>query len=197
MEWKLLNKEGVFLQEVNCQYDSLDLAVMLHGACRVVVDFDKKESQILHIIKSLSIDELKRRISNIGTWKQGKAAPYKPLTLLYALHKFKKERKQSFKYFEVKGDLKNLMRKFSSAKKVHPEYPFIFLSNDSIWSLNVKVSKQCTSKELAQLVGGFTDEVFHALSEDPELVEELIDLILNIYFPGQLHKQVLEEVQAC
>lgn len=47
MEWKLYDKNGEFIQEVNCQYDSLDLAVMFHGATKIEVDFDKKEAKII------------------------------------------------------------------------------------------------------------------------------------------------------
>jgi putative restriction endonuclease len=196
VDWKLLSKEGNFLQEVNCQYDSLDLAVMLYGASKVVVDFVRKESQIVHMITAISIEELKQRISNMGTWKQGKAAPYKPLTVLYALHRFEKEGKQNFSFYEVRNDLKNLLKKFSSAKKVHPEYPFIFLKNDNIWTLNSDVNKESTSKNLHQLVGGFTDEVYKALTEDTQLVKEITELILNVYFPESLHEDILNEVQA-
>lgn len=47
MDWKLYDKDGNFLQEVNCQYDSLDLATMLYGATKVEVDFEKSEARII------------------------------------------------------------------------------------------------------------------------------------------------------
>lgn len=47
VEWKLLDSQGEFLQEVNCQYDSLDIAVMLYGAEKVEVDLKTKVSKIL------------------------------------------------------------------------------------------------------------------------------------------------------
>ena len=47
MEWKLFDENGDFLQEVNCQYDSLDIAVMFFGAEAVEVDFEKKEAKII------------------------------------------------------------------------------------------------------------------------------------------------------
>lgn len=47
MDWKLYDKNNQFIQEVNCQYDSLDLAVMLRDAKKVIVDFNKKETHII------------------------------------------------------------------------------------------------------------------------------------------------------
>jgi hypothetical protein len=47
MDWKLIDKDGIFLQEVNCQYDALDLAVMLYAATIINVDFGQKEAKIV------------------------------------------------------------------------------------------------------------------------------------------------------
>lgn len=46
MDWKLLDKDGVFLQEVNCQYDACDLAVMLYNASVIEINFDEKTATI-------------------------------------------------------------------------------------------------------------------------------------------------------
>lgn len=47
MEWKLFDKEGNFLQEVNCQYDASDIATMMYEAKKVELDFDKQEAKII------------------------------------------------------------------------------------------------------------------------------------------------------
>jgi hypothetical protein len=47
MEWKLYDKDGNFLQEVNCQYDASDIATMMYNAKIVQLDFDKKEAKII------------------------------------------------------------------------------------------------------------------------------------------------------
>lgn len=47
MEWKLYDKNGNFLQEVNCQYDASDIATMMYNAKIVQLDFDKKEAKII------------------------------------------------------------------------------------------------------------------------------------------------------
>jgi hypothetical protein len=46
MDWKLYDRSGKFLQEVNCQYDASDIAVMLYNAKKVELDFEKKEARI-------------------------------------------------------------------------------------------------------------------------------------------------------
>lgn len=47
MEWKLYDIDGKYLQDVNCQYDASDLAVMLYEAKVVKIDFNRKEAYIL------------------------------------------------------------------------------------------------------------------------------------------------------
>jgi hypothetical protein len=47
MDWKLITIDGKKVHDVNCQYDALDLAVMMEGATKVIVDFDKKEAKII------------------------------------------------------------------------------------------------------------------------------------------------------
>jgi hypothetical protein len=49
MEWKLIDKDGTFLQAVNCQYDATDIAVMLYDAKIVLLNFDNKEAKILRL----------------------------------------------------------------------------------------------------------------------------------------------------
>lgn len=47
MEWKLLDENKNFLQEVNCQYDACDFASMFYGATRIEIDFIKQEATII------------------------------------------------------------------------------------------------------------------------------------------------------
>lgn len=47
MDWKLFDEKGTFLQEVNCEYDSCDLARWEHGATALRLDFAKKEAYII------------------------------------------------------------------------------------------------------------------------------------------------------
>ena len=47
MEWKLFDKEGKFLQGVNCQYDASDIATMMYDAKKIELDFEKQEATIV------------------------------------------------------------------------------------------------------------------------------------------------------
>jgi hypothetical protein len=47
MDWKLFDKDGEFLQEVNCQYDACDLATMMYDAKEVRLDFETNEAYII------------------------------------------------------------------------------------------------------------------------------------------------------
>lgn len=47
MDWKLFDKDGNFLQEVNCQYDALDMSTMFHSGVKVLIDFEKESAYIV------------------------------------------------------------------------------------------------------------------------------------------------------
>lgn len=47
MEWKLYDEHGLFIQDVNCQYDSLDIAQFDNDAIVVKVNFKNKEAHII------------------------------------------------------------------------------------------------------------------------------------------------------
>lgn len=49
MEWKLIDKDGVFLQEVNCQYDACDLATMMYDASVIEINFHNKTATIKEV----------------------------------------------------------------------------------------------------------------------------------------------------
>lgn len=47
MDWIIIDKDGNFLQEANCQYDCCDLSVMFHNAKKIELDFNKQEARII------------------------------------------------------------------------------------------------------------------------------------------------------
>lgn len=49
MDWKLLDKEGNFLQEVNCQYDACDFAAMMYCATKLEIDFQNQTGKIIEV----------------------------------------------------------------------------------------------------------------------------------------------------
>lgn len=47
LDWKLYDKDGTFLQEVNCEYDSCDISRWEYGAVELKLDFKNKKAYIL------------------------------------------------------------------------------------------------------------------------------------------------------
>ncbi|WP_179125850.1 hypothetical protein [Rossellomorea marisflavi] len=47
MKWVLYDIDGAFLQQVNCEYDSCDIAQWEHGATDLHLDFHRKEARII------------------------------------------------------------------------------------------------------------------------------------------------------
>ena len=56
MEWKLYDQNNNFIQYVNCQYDSLDVAHWDLKAERVIIDFPNKSAHLVSLEKGDGID---------------------------------------------------------------------------------------------------------------------------------------------
>ena len=148
-------------------------------------------------------EELKEKILNLRTWKQGGVrAPHKPLLLLYTLGRLVRNEPRLVSYAEAKDILKKLLIDFGPYRKVHyPGFPFVRLSNDgSIWELNglktLNTTKDWSDRQLIEnnTFGGFTEEVYKLLCEDKNLVAELARLIFNHNFTDTFHQDILDQV---
>ena len=129
------------------------------------------------------------RISN------GKPNLYKPVLILYALKKcyLKEDRLTSFKIIDV--ELNDIFKQCLLDENYHNfHYAFGRLENDGIWeitnSFNLKRtdSGDLSKSELIQknIKGGFTKEIYQALSTDSELLFTVSNQLLNRYFsPSQ------------
>lgn len=147
--------------------------------------------------------EIKEKISNIRTWRQGDVrAPHKPLLLLYSLGRLTRGEPRLVLYKEVKEDLRKLLIDFGPYRKMHyPSFPFIRLSNDGgIWELAGKhilnTTKDWTDRELIDnnTFGGFTEVVYELLHKDKKIIAELAAIILKQNFPDTLHEDILMQV---
>ena len=47
MDWKIVDEEGNFLSEANCQYDCCDLSVMFYDAEKIELDFENQVARIV------------------------------------------------------------------------------------------------------------------------------------------------------
>lgn len=147
----------------------------------------------------MNAEDLKSSITNLSIWKKGdQRAPHKPLLLLYALGCIQNENRRELPYEEVKDKLTFLLKEFGPTRRsYHPEDPFARLENDGIWILDKSINKkQISNRYLLDngVVGGFTNSVFQLLSQQPNLIIEVAELILNEHFPETLHEDILLEV---
>ena len=144
-------------------------------------------------------------LDEINTWKQhGKRAPHKPLLLL-ALGRLQRGEKRLAHYDrEVSKPLTDLLRQFGPPRSVHhPESPFDRLSRDGLWEV-------VTDTELASLrgrggvthrklvdhaaSGGFPDPIQRILLDDPGLVAQAAQSLLDGHFAPSLHDSIRNAV---
>jgi len=142
--------------------------------------------------------ELRRRIANLSIWKKhGQRAPHKPLLLLHALARLQQDQ-EILPYEETRTKLKRLLFEFGPPRKsYHPEEPFVRLTTDGIWELNVDVDKRNFSdKQLVSdhAAGGFRPDVLVLLKDNQRLVLEIAEQLLHEHFPETVHQEIAEEV---
>jgi putative restriction endonuclease len=148
-------------------------------------------------------DEVFSLFDKINVWKRGdERAPHKPLLILYALGKISRGEDRYIPFAEVDQKLKELLTEFGpSRKSVRPEYPFWRLQNDGVWELS-PVSEEFRNKvdsgdaprsELLnnQICGGFSTPIYTALKQNPRLLNEVAESLLEKSFPTSIHEDIL------
>lgn len=141
--------------------------------------------------------DLINKFQNIVVWKKGnQRAPHKPLLLLYALSQVGENRYISYKI--VHERISYLLKEFGPQRKsYHPEHPFVRLKNDGIWELNTSIVKNEFSSKLLlanNVLGGFTEEIYQLLLNNPKLIEDLAHIILIQHFPETFHQDILNAI---
>lgn len=142
----------------------------------------------------MNYELIKEIFLNVGSWKNsGKVAPHKSLLLLYALGKLLKDGARYISYLEIKDKLKPLLLRYSNS--THPEYPYVYLKTDGIWTHDIEIqTNRYSIKQLNATCAGFTDEVFNFLVHKPELIKLLIRELLNNKFSYTLHEDILDDL---
>lgn len=143
--------------------------------------------------------ELKDRIQNLSIWKNGdQRAPHKPLLILYALGRLQSDSSRFLSYHDVRDRLKHLLKEFGPFRRsYYPEQPFVRLTNDGIWSLNMDPGVvHIKDRWLLEngVTGGFSEEVYSLLKKDENLVREIAQIVLSQHFPETIHEDILEAV---
>lgn len=150
-------------------------------------------------------EQLKGLFKVMSIWRRGaERAPHKPLLLLYALGKCSRGEPREIPFSEVDSKLQSLLREFGpSRKSYHPEYPFWRLRNDGLWELSdvEKLERResnidAKKSELLKydVTGGFPEPIYNLLQQNPQLLVEIAQDILDQNFPTSIHEDVLDAV---
>lgn len=145
--------------------------------------------------------EIKTAFANIKVWKRREErAPHKPLLILYALGRVQRKEKRMVLYTEAKETLKQLIEDFGPPRLSRAMYPFIYLSNDGIWELQgeekIHTKGHYSDKELSaqKIRGGFNEEIYSMLLNNPRLLTDVAQNILEQNFPSSMHEDILSTV---
>lgn len=158
-------------------------------------------------------EEQKRLIdslSSVSIWKRGAVrAPHKPLLLLLALAAVQRGEERLMKYDDIHQKLEQLLCDFGPQRKsIHPEYPFWRLQNDGdFWDIpererviaerGARIRTGDIPPRILKEVkarGGFSPDVYRALVDNPQLVNNLVTSIIDEHFPASYHAELLNSV---
>lgn len=136
--------------------------------------------------------------------RDGEKALHKPLLLLLVLGKYSRGQTRIIPFKDVEKELTSLLKKYGpTSKSYNPHLPFWHLQNDGIWELindeNLKDRKghsTPTSKQMIDqnLMGGLLKDIYQAITQDPGLLQELVQLLVDGFIPKQHAKSVLQDM---
>lgn len=145
----------------------------------------------------MSDDWLARVASlNQATLRDGKRAPHKPLLILAAVANWQRTGTSRLAFRDFEPTFARVLEEFAPpAKKVRPEYPFVYLENDGVWQTEHIALPDHGVPRAAQLrdsgaTGHLVPELENALAADPALVAALVNYLLASNFPESLHADV-------
>ena len=147
-------------------------------------------------------EEFLRRIDAINVWKSGgQRAPHKPLLLLLALGRASRRIPRQSSFSELKRPLEGLLTRFGPSRRtLHPEQPFIRLTNDGIWELSQDLPSNrrgdVSSKFLLDngIAAGLPESLYALLLSAPGLIAEAAERLLDGHFPASLHEDIRDAV---
>lgn len=134
---------------------------------------------------------------------QGRYAPHKPLLVLLALARIQRGEPRLVSFGDVDQPMQNLLAQFGptgSIKSRH--YPYWHLDR-SLWQVNGPITLVHRSlgatPNLSELradgvQAGFAPEVDATLREQPALLMQVAQRVLELYFPVTLHTDIAESV---
>lgn len=143
--------------------------------------------------------------SRLRVWERGgQRAPHKPLLVLLALGRWVQGDHGPHRFTDIEGPLRSLLIEFGPPRRSHhPEFPFWYLRNDSIWQVTPtkgypprKGQSSPSAKQLrdADAVGEFGPSVQAALLNDPALVAAIATALLEAHFELSMFEDIAAAV---
>lgn len=141
----------------------------------------------------LSQQELINRFLGIRIWKRGdQRAPHKPL--------LQRKEPRMITYSEVMETLQRLLDDFGPPRRSSPAYPFYHIASDGIWEFSATGSYNIVGSPSDRFLlnnnvsGGFSEDVYAALIDNPILIRTIASNILNEHFPHSMYSEILQAV---
>lgn len=155
--------------------------------------------------ESLHSRQILEKIRKVVVWKRREErAPHKPLLILLALGRVARGEDRLVAFPDIEEKLVRLLEEFGPPRQsVHPEYPFWHLPSDGLWEvkgaenlLRRSGDKEPLRSELRahKIPGGFPEAIDRAFRDDPYLVAEAAQAVLQNHFPESLHAEILAAV---
>lgn len=146
--------------------------------------------------------DILQQFENINTWKsKGVRAPHKPLLMLLALGEIQRGNTGFIPYSTIEPKLKELLQDFGPPRRnVYTHFPFIRLANDALWQFNkpelINTKQDYSNKYLLghDLQGKFPDELPTKLKQNPDILRQVAETIMEQNFPETLHQDILDAV---
>ena len=150
------------------------------------------KNEILQRVRNLRVDQA-----------HGHRAPYKPLLLLFAIAKLQDNERQ-LRFPEVEKSMKDLCKSFAPPMKssYDPRLPYLSLARDGILSIpNIKyivadlgANQRPPVTALRKTSGELADDVWHALRSDQALTSQVVQVLLDGFFPMSLHQELSDRI---
>lgn len=159
--------------------------------------------------------DLLSRAADLRVWSRGKRrAPHKPLLLLLAVHRAQQGFPREAPWSWWRERLALLLRDYAPnpSATVAPDNPFRFLISDGLWEVSgfdpgdstqfIKAPQLRSDLARAFKVSwlnrhdpaaGLPARHHHVLATDPEAVDRLVRLLLQVHFPPTLWSDVLQD----
>jgi putative restriction endonuclease len=142
-------------------------------------------------------------VDHLAVFRRGdRRAPHKPLLLLLALARLRRDGTRKLSFREVDQLLRPLLDAFAPpVKDQHePKLPYWHLQSDGLWAVDgrdelpLQKGNFPKADALKKTSGGLPKDVADALVGDPALLDEVAEHLLDRHFPESLREDVLDAV---